>query len=79
MDSIRSEAPILRKDITGFDQPIVFIPGDGKPAALVAKPTKKEAFFFCKFRHPVFRASHGADAQICLDWLSTPELKIVRE
>jgi hypothetical protein len=37
---------VLRKDITGFDQPIVFVPRYGEPAALVLKPTKEEAFFW---------------------------------
>jgi hypothetical protein len=57
VDSVRTEAVMLRKDITGFDQPIVFVPGDGEPAALVLKPTKEEVFFFGEFGHLLLRAS----------------------
>jgi hypothetical protein len=48
---------MLRKDITGFDQPIVFVPRDGESAALVLKPTKEEAFFFGEFGHFLLPAS----------------------
>ena len=57
VDSVRTEAVMLRKDITGFDQPIVFVPGDGEPAAQVLKPTKEEVFFFGEFGHLLLRAS----------------------
>ena len=55
--SVRTEAVMLRKDITGFDQPIVFVPRDGESAALVLKPTKEEAFFFGEFGHLLLRES----------------------
>ena len=57
VDSVRTEAVMLRKDITGFDQPIVFVPRDSNPATLVLKPTKEEAFFFGEFGHLLLRAS----------------------
>ena len=57
VDGVRTEAVMLRKDITGFDQPIVFVPRDGESAALVLKPTKEEAFFFGEFGHLLLRAS----------------------
>jgi hypothetical protein len=57
VDSVRTEAVMLRKDITGFDQPIVFVPRDSDPATLVLEPTKEEAFFFGEFRHLLLRAS----------------------
>ena len=56
VDSFRTEAVVLWKDITGFDQPIVFVPRDGESAALVLKPTKEEAFFFGEFGHLHLRA-----------------------
>ena len=56
VDSFRTEAVVLWKDITGFDQPIVFVPRDSNPATLVLKPTKEEAFFFGEFGHLHLRA-----------------------
>jgi hypothetical protein len=52
-----TEAVMLRKDIPGFDQPIVFVPRDSNPATLVLKPTKEEAFFFGEFGHLLLRES----------------------
>jgi hypothetical protein len=48
---------MLRKDIPGFGQPIVFVPRDSNPATLVLKPTKEEAFFFGEFGHLLLRES----------------------
>ena len=57
VDGVRTEAVMLRKDITDFDQPIVFVPRDSNPATLVLKPTKEEAFFFGEFGHLLLRES----------------------
>ena len=51
VDGVRTEAVMLGKNITGFDQPVVFIPRYGQLAVLIPKPAKEEAFFFGEFAH----------------------------